>query len=144
MKGIIRQPLSATMGFVVFTVFAVPQAGAHEHIVSLKELQGQLRSAANDRAKNLEDIQRVLSHPTAVAELKKSNVTIEQVRVAVAALSDAELARLSDRARMAEKDVEGGLIVGLLALIGLIVVIIVVVSIVAEADSPVLELPVSA
>ena len=39
---------------------------------------------------------------------------------------------------------EGGLIVGILALIGLIVVIIVVVSIVAEADAPGPELSTSA
>jgi hypothetical protein len=144
MKGLIQQPLSATMAFVVFTVFSVPQAGAREHIVSLSELQGQIQSAAKDRAKNLEDIQRVLSYPAATEALKKSNVTIEQVREAVATLSDAELARLSDRARAVEKDVEGGLIVGLLALIGLIVVIIIVVSIVAEADLPNPELPASA
>jgi hypothetical protein len=58
------------------------------------------------------------------------------MRAAVATLSDAELARLSDRARSSEKDVEGGLIVGILALIGLIVVIIIVVSLVAKADLP--------
>jgi hypothetical protein len=46
-------------------------------------------------------------------------------------LSDDELARLADRARASEKDVQGGLIVGILALIGLIVVIIIVVAIVA-------------
>ena len=66
------------------------------------------------------------------------------MRVAVATLSDDELARLSDRTRASEKDVEGGLIVGILALIGLIVVIIVVVSIVAEAEAPGLQLSMSA
>ena len=103
MKRSIRQRLSAIMALVMFTVFSVPQAGAREHIVSLTELQGQLRSAADNRAKNLEDIQRVLSHPAAVAALKKSNVTTEQAREAVATLSDAELTRLSNRARAAEK-----------------------------------------
>jgi hypothetical protein len=144
MKAPIQQPLSVTMAFVVFTVFSMPQASAQEHIVPLKELQGQVQSAAKDRAKNLEDIQRVLSYPAAAAALKKSNVSLEQMRVAVATLSDDELARLSDRARASEKDVEGGLIVGLLALIGLIVVIIVVVSVVAEAESPEPELSISA
>jgi hypothetical protein len=132
------------MAFVVFTVFSMPQASAQEHIVPLKELQGQVQSAAKDRAKNLEDIQRVLSYPAAAAALKKSNVSLEQMRVAVATLSDDELARLSDRARASEKDVEGGLIVGILALIGLIVVIIIVVSVVAEAESPEPELSISA
>jgi len=50
------------------------------------------------------------------------------VKRAISQLSDQELARLADQARASEKDVQGGLIVGLLALIGLIVVIIIVVA----------------
>jgi hypothetical protein len=138
------QPLSATMTLVAFTVFSMPRAAAHEHIVPLTELQGQVRRAANDRTKNIEDIQRVLSYPAAAAALKKSSVSPNQMRAAVATLSDDELARLSDRARASEKDVEGGLIVGILALIGLIVVIVIVVSLVSKADLPSPELSTSA
>jgi len=47
-------------------------------------------------------------------------------------LNDEELSRLADRARAVEQDVQGGLIVGLLALIGLIVVILVVVIVVTN------------
>lgn len=130
MKG--RQWLSVAMAVVVFTVFSTPQAAAHEHIVPLKELQSQFSSAASERAKNVEDIQRVLSYPAAATALKKANVNPEQMRAAVATLTDEELTRLSARARASEKDVEGGLIVGLLALIGLVVVIIVVVSVVSS------------
>jgi hypothetical protein len=130
------QPLFATVTLVAFTVFSMPQAAAQEHIVPLTELQSRVQSAANERAKNIEDIQRVLSYPAAAAALQKSNVNPGQMRAAVATLSDAELARLSDRARASEKDVQGGLIVGILALIGLIVVIIIVVSLVAKADVP--------
>ena len=144
MKCTLRRVLSATMAFVVFTVFSVPQAAAHQHIVPLAELQGQVRSAANDRAKNLADIQRVLSYPAAAAALKKSNVSPEQMRSAVSTLNDQELARLADRARASEKDVEGGLIVGILALIGLVVVIIIVASLVAQAELPALEISASA
>ena len=82
------------------------------------------------------DIERVLSYPAAAQELAKYNVRPEQVHQAVATLTDTELARLADRARTSEADVEGGLIVGILALIGLIVVIIVVVALVAEARPP--------
>jgi hypothetical protein len=144
MKLSLRQPLSAAMTFVVLTVFSMPRASGHEHIVSMTELQGKLRSVAAEREKNIDDIQRVLSYPAAEAALKKSNVNLGQVRAAVATLSDDELTRLANQARASEKDVEGGLIVGLLALIGLIVVIIVVVSIVAKADLPQPELAVSA
>lgn len=136
MKRKIQRPLSAAMVFVVSVVFSAQAASAHEHVLPLKELQGQLQSVANDRAKNVADIQRVLSYPAAAAALEKSHVSLEQMRAAVATLDDAELARLSDQARANEKDVQGGLIVGLLALIGLIVVIIIVVALVAEAAPP--------
>lgn len=124
------------MAFVVLTVFSAQAATPNEHVLPLKDLQGQLQGAANERAKNIEDIQRVLSLPAAAAALKKSNVDQEQMKAAVATLDDSELARLSDRARASEKDVEGGLLVGILALIGLIVVIIIVVSLVAESHAP--------
>ena len=136
MKRTIQKPLSAGMVFVVSTVFSAQAAAAHDHVLPLKELQSQLSTVANERAKNVADIERVLSYPAANAALEKSHVSPAQMRAAVATLDDAELARLSAQARASEKDVQGGIIVGLLALIGLIVVIIVVVAIVAEAAPP--------
>ena len=135
MKGRLQIMLSTTMAFVVFTVNSLPQAYAQEHIVPLKELQKRMQSDAASRARNAADIERVLSYPAAAAALKRSNVNQNQMRTAVATLNDEELARLADRARASEKDVEAGIIVGILALIGLIVVIIIVVSVVAEADT---------
>ena len=118
---------------------SVRPAIADEHIVPLTELQQQLRSAAEERARDAADIERVLSYPAAVKEFARYNVSPNQVREAVATLSESELARLSDRARAAEADVEGGVVIGILALIGLIVVIIIVVAIVAEAAPPAVD-----
>lgn len=109
-------------------------AVAAEHIVPLRELQQRLENTAQQRVKNSADIQRVLSYPAAAAELAKYNIDAQQVKLAVATLNDDELTRLAARARASEKDVQGGLIVGLLALIGLIVVILVVVSVVSDAS----------
>jgi hypothetical protein len=108
-----------------------PRLRAEDHVVPLSELRENARSAGESRAKNIADIERVLSYPAAAQALEKSNVNQVQVKQAVATLSDQELARLADRARASEKDVQGGLIVGILALIGLIVVIIIVVTVVA-------------
>ncbi len=105
---------------------------ADDHIVPLIELQGKLASAAAARAANFSDIERVLSLPAAREMLEKAHVDQDQVRAAVTRLSDEELSRLADRARGAEQDVQGGLIVGLLAIIGLIVVIIIVVALVKD------------
>jgi hypothetical protein len=103
---------------------------ADDHVMPLSELHRQARAAGEQRARNIEDIERVLSYPAASEALQKADVNPAQMQKAVATLDDAELARLADRARASEKDVQGGLIVGILALIGLIVVIIIVVSLV--------------
>jgi hypothetical protein len=105
-------------------------AWAQDHVVPLEELHEKARATSQERAKNIADIERVLSYPAAAQALQKANVNPEQMRTAVATLSDDELARLSDRARASEKDVQGGLIVGILALIGLIVVILIVIAVV--------------
>ncbi len=108
-----------------------PAAKGDEHVVPLNELNDQVRSVSAERAKNIADIERVLAYPAAAAALQKSNVNQEQIQRTVATLDDAELARLAKQARSSEAEVKGGLIVGILALIGLIVVIIVVVAVFA-------------
>jgi hypothetical protein len=129
-----KESWSIVLAFTVFTFTVLPQnAAAQDHVVPLPELQGNLSSAAEARAKNIADIERVLSYPAPAEALKKYTVNEEQMRRAVASLSDEELVRLADRARASEKDVQGGIIVGILALIGLIVVIIIVLAIVADA-----------
>ena len=64
--------------------------------------------------------------------LAKAHLSTAQVKTAIASLDDQELSRLAQQARAAEQDVQGGLIVGFLALIGLIVVIIVVLAVVRD------------
>jgi hypothetical protein len=134
MKPLSRQCWSMLISFAVWQCSFAASAMGSEHLVPLRELHNRLQSAAEARGRNIADIERVLSYPAAAEALKKSNVSADQVRTAVATLSDAELARFADRARASEKDVQGGLIVGILALIGLIVVIIIVVHFVADLD----------
>jgi hypothetical protein len=47
----------------------------------------RLQSAAEERGKNVADIERVLSYPAAARELQKYNLDADQVRAAVATLS---------------------------------------------------------
>lgn len=134
MNSLPQQCLSMLTAFAV-SIFCL--AGqpirAEEHLVPLDELHKELHSASAERARHIADLERVLSYPAAAQALEKYHVSQPQMRAAVATLSDAELARLASRARASEKDVQGGLIVGILALIGLIVVIVIVVTIVADA-----------
>ncbi len=115
---------------VGLAVAAPRLVNADDHVMPLSELHREARAASQERAKNVADIERVLSYPAASEALQKAEVNPGQMRKAVATLDDTELSRLADRARASEKDVQGGLIVGILALIGLIVVIIIVVSLV--------------
>ena len=117
---------------VSFASLAPPCANAQEHVVPLAELRRDTGSAASARQRNLDDFNRVMSLPAAQEALRRASLNGQQVSAAVATLNDAELSRLADRARAAEKEVQGGIIVGLLALIGLVVVIIIVVAVVAN------------
>lgn len=132
MKIHARSSWAVVMILAISLLFAgPPRAAAQAPLVPLSELQSDVRSAADARSADLTDLQRVLSLPAAQEALKNTKVSPEQVTRAIGTLDDQELSRLAERARAAEKDVEGGIIVGLLALIGLIVVIIIVVSVVS-------------
>ncbi len=131
MKPYSRQTWAVLTALATTLTFLNPRvSSAQEHVLPLTELHRQLQSAAGQRARNLADLQRVLSLPPARDALKKAKVNPGQMHKAIARLNDEEVARLADRARAAEKDVEGGFIVGLLALIGLVVVILVVLAVV--------------
>ncbi|HUQ94471.1 MAG TPA: hypothetical protein VM120_22505 [Bryobacteraceae bacterium] len=122
--------LITTLTVFGYTMQPAPARAAESHVVPLEELQKELLSAAGKRTQDLADLARVLSLPAAQEALAKANLNTALVKTAVASLSDQELSRLARQARAAEQDVEGGIIVGILALIGLIVVIIIVLAIV--------------
>lgn len=110
-----------------WAMFIAPtMASAQDHVVPLAEVERAMRTKSEARAKSIADIDRVMSLPPAVKELQRVNVTQTQVHAAVSTLNDEELARLAQRARGAEQEVQGGIVVGLLALIGLIVVVVIV------------------
>lgn len=131
MRIVSQSLLSAMLALGLTAAPAFAAAEAQQHVLPLNQLQDSAQKAAEQRQQNIADIQRVLSYPAAAEALAKSNVNQAQMQRAVATLDDQELARLADQARASEKDVKGGLIVGILALIGLIVVIIIVVTLVA-------------
>jgi len=130
----VQQLLALITVLTVFSYVAMPRpaAAAETHVVSLSELQQDLRAAQQVRTTDLNDIQRVFSLPAARDALTKSHLNSERVMTAIADLDGEELSRLADQARAVEQDVEGGLIVGLLALIGLVVVVVYVLSVLKD------------
>ncbi|MEX2302503.1 MAG: hypothetical protein WD733_16290 [Bryobacterales bacterium] len=132
----VRQLLAAVTMLTVLSYTAAPQPlrAAETHVIDLSELQHDLKSSQQARVNNLADIERVLSLPATQDALAKAHLTAERATTAIAELDDTELSRLADRAREAEQDVEGGFIVGLLALIGLVVVILIVLAVVNDDE----------
>ncbi len=133
MRFFSRMTASAGLALMLGGGSAAPvlAQAAQDHLVPLQQLQQNAQTAAEQRQKDIADIERVLSYPAAQEALAKANVNQQQMKQAVATLDNQELARLANQARVSENDVKGGLIVGILALIGLIVVIIIVVAVFA-------------
>lgn len=114
----------------MLTHFGQTALRAQNHVIPLWELQSELETNAQRQARDRADITRVLSLPAARGFLDKSKISPTQVQTVVAMLSPEELSRMATQARLVERDVQGGFIVGILALIGLIAVILIVVAVV--------------
>lgn len=130
-----KQCVRALTAGVLAIVFAVPQnllAQAAEHVVSSSELQQAAVDASQTRQKNLDSLREFFSSEQAQRALKTAHTDPEQVKRAVASLSDAELAQLASRAQKAQADFAAGhlsdrdLIIILIVIAGLILIIVAV------------------
>lgn len=81
---------------------------AQGHVVSPAELQKQVMAASQARQSNIETVQHFLSTPTAQKALKSAQMDPQQVKTAVSALDDQELAQLAARADKAQADFAAG------------------------------------
>jgi hypothetical protein len=129
MKLSLQRPVAVLTALAVLALTA-PMAAAEDHIVPLKALHARLYQEAQRRAENLAAVDKILALPAAGEALHKAGFDAAQAHAAVSLLNDQELSKLALQARQVDHEVQGGLIVGLLAIIGLIVVIIIVVSLV--------------
>jgi hypothetical protein len=131
----VKQFARAMMACVLVTIFAIPQnlcAQAAEHVVTSAELRKAAVDASQARQQNLETLRAFFSSETARRALKSAHTDPEQVKNAVASLSDAELAQLASRAHKAQTDFAAGtlsdrdLIIILVAIAALILIIVAV------------------
>jgi hypothetical protein len=115
--------------------FAVPQslvAEASEHLVSPADLQKATVGASHERQKNLDTLNKFFSSAKAQKALQSAHMNPEQVKTAVAGLSDQELAQLASRANHAQSDFAAGnindrdLLIILVAIAALILIIVAV------------------
>jgi hypothetical protein len=120
---------------VLVTIFSVPQnllAQAAGHVVTPSEMQKAILDASRVRQQNLDTLREFFSSERAQRALKAAHTDPEEVKKAVASLSDAELAQLASRTQKAQADFAAGrlsdrdLIIILIAIAALILIIVAV------------------
>jgi hypothetical protein len=130
-----KQFVRALTASALITLFAVPQglfAQAPEHLVSPSDLQKATVEASRARQQNVDTLNAFFSSEKAQKALKSAQMNPEQVRTAVAGLSDSELAQLASRANKAQGDFAAGrltdrdLLIILVAVAALILIIVAV------------------
>jgi len=130
-----RQVVRALMTTALVTIFAVPQglvAQSSEHVVSPTELQKAVVDASQKRQQNLDALNQFFSSEKAQQAMESAHQNPEQVKKAVASLSDDELAQLASRANKAQADFAAGrvddhdLLIILVCIAALVLVIIAV------------------
>ncbi|MDE3106294.1 MAG: PA2779 family protein [Acidobacteriota bacterium] len=99
------------MTTALVTAFAIPQglvAQSSEHVVSPTELQKAVVDASRGRQQNLDTLNQFFSSEKAQQALESAHQNPEQVRKAVASLSDSDLAELASRANKAQAEFAAG------------------------------------
>src|SRR3989442_15104623 len=83
---------------VLMPILGVPPSlSAQTHVMSTADLQREVAAATRARQHNMETITGILSSPRAEKVLGHAGIDPAQVKTAVSALSDEELARLAAR-----------------------------------------------
>ncbi|PYX87738.1 MAG: hypothetical protein DMG68_10740 [Acidobacteria bacterium] len=133
MLSLLRQSVRVITACVLTAMFAVPSnVWAQAHIVSPGDLQKATVAATKVRQKNLESVIQFVSSPAAEKALRSAHMEPAQVKTAVSALSDQELAQLAARSDKAQRDFAAGtlsdrdLIIILVAIAALILIIVAV------------------
>ena len=128
-----RQSVRILIACFFTILFAIPpDVLAQDHVVKPSDLQQEIVKATQARQHNLETLQSFLSTPAAEKALKSAKLDPQQVKTAVAMLSDEDLAQLSVRAEKAQNDFAAGrisdrdLIWIIVAIVALILIIVAV------------------
>lgn len=101
--------LAAILALLAFTpALRAQQADQNDHLVSPNQLQQQVQSESAARQKNIDTLTQFLSSPTAVRAMESNHIDPAQVKNAIPALSDSELADLSARAAQAQQQFAAG------------------------------------
>jgi hypothetical protein len=126
---------SAFLASVFTAVFAVPQslvAQTAQHLVSPTDLKNAAVDASQTRQRNIDTLNGFFSSDQAQKTLKSAHMNPQEVKNAVAGLSDEELAQFTTRAQKAQSDFAAGnigdrdLLIILVCIAALILIIVAV------------------
>lgn len=135
MRTALSQFVRSLVSVVVLSAFAVPQslfAQSSQHLVSPTDLQQAAVNASQVRQQNIESLNNFFSSDQAQKALESAHMNSQEVKKAVAGLSDQELAQLASRANKAQADFAAGnvsdrdLIIILVCIAALILIIVAV------------------
>jgi len=111
----------------------IPQAVAAEsHVVTPTDLQKQMMAAAQSRQSRIAQVTQFLSTDKAKKALTSAGMDPQQVKTAVAALNDDELAQLAARVNKAQADFAAGNITDhdlVLITLGIVVLVLIIVAV---------------
>ena len=103
----IRHSARSAVAFVLLTLFPATSSYA-QHVVPLSELHGKVVSVTQNRKDSISKLEKLFLGQPGGDALRSVHLNGEQVRQAIATLSDEDLARLSARAERASNDFSAG------------------------------------
>jgi hypothetical protein len=104
-----RQSAWVGIACILLTNFvALPTFGTENHVVSPAEMQKEAVAATRARQHNVESVTQFLSSPQAKQTLQSAHINPTQVKTAVSALSDDEVAQMALRVDKAQADFAAG------------------------------------
>lgn len=130
-----NQFVRALTASVLVTLCAVPQnlfAQATDHVVSSADLQQATVDASQTRLRNRATLNEFFSSDKAQQAMRSAHINPQQVKAAVASLSDDELAQLASKANNAQSDFAAGTMGQrdlLIILIGIALLILIIVAV---------------
>ncbi len=135
MCSILLRIARSFVGAVLVVVFLIPQNAVGQtaqHVVSPTDLQNAAIDASQTRQQNRDTLNNFLSTDKAKEALESAKIDPQQVKKAVAGLSDEDLANLASRAQKAQDDFAAGnigdrdLLIILVCIAALILIIVAV------------------
>lgn len=122
----------AAASLAAFTVPKAALAQDSQHLVSPSDLQKATVDASQSRQQNIDTLNGFFSSDQAQKALQSAHMNPQEVKQAVASLSDQELAQLASRAQKAQNDFAAGnmsnydLLIVLICIAALILIIVAV------------------